>query len=158
MAAFVAALIASSLYSLTVMLSLTDGVLPADAMPPLYRQNPALMALVGIGFYSVFFFLFIRKAHGFLQARGKDRMRSYALAGVFVPMAFVLMLLALMGPFAVMVVLPWVVPSVLGMVCYHRLAGFEPLALPSDIEVADPRTMLAADHVRRRVRRVVSVN
>jgi hypothetical protein len=155
MAAFVAALIASSLYSLTVMFSLGDGMLPAEAMPPLYRENPALMALVGIGVYSLFFYLFIRKAHGFLQARGKDRMRSYALAGVFVPMGFVIMLLALMGPFAVMVVLPWVMPSVLAMVVYHRLAGFEPLALPADIEVADQRTMLAPDHVRRRVRRVI---
>jgi len=158
MAALVAALIASSLYSLTVMFSLGDGMLPADAMPPLYRENPALMALVGIGFYSLFFYLFIRKAHGFLQARGKDSMRSYALAGVFVPLGFVLMLLALMGPFAVMVVLPWVLPSVLAMIVYHRLAGFEPLALPVDIEVGDPRTMLAADHVRRRVRRVIPVN
>ena len=62
-----------------------------------------------------------------------------------------------MGPFGVMVVLPWVLPSVVAMVSYYRLAGFEPLALPSDIEVSDPRTMLAADHVRRRVRRVVPI-
>ena len=158
MAAWVAAFIASSLYSLTVMFSLTDGVLPAEAMPPLYHENPALMALVGIGFYSLFFYLFVRKAHGFLQARGKDRMRAYALAGVVVPMGFALTLLALMGPFAIMVVLPWVLPSVLAMAVYHRLAGFEPLALPVDIEVSDPRTMLAADHVRRRVRRVVPVS
>ena len=158
MAAWVAAFIASSLYSLTVMFSLGDGLLPPDAMPPLYHENPALMALVGIGVYSLFFYLFVRKAHGFLQARGKDQMRSYALAGVFVPMGLALMLLALMGPFAIMVVLPWVLPSVLAMVTYHRLAGFEPLALPSDIEVRDPRNLLAADHVRRRVRRVVPVN
>ena len=158
MAAWVAAFIASSLYSLTVMFSLTDGLLPPDAMPPLYHENPALMALVGIAVYSVFFYFFVRKAHGFLQARGKDQMRSYALAGIFVPLGFALMLLALMGPFGIMVVLPWVLPSVLAMVTYHRLAGFEPLALPSDIEVRDPRTLLAADHVRRRVRRVVPVN
>jgi hypothetical protein len=158
MAAFVAALVASSLYSLTVMFSLSDGLLPPEAMPPLYRENPALMALVGIGFYSLFFYLFIRKAHGFLQARGKDQMRSYALAGVVVPMGFALMLLALMGPFGIMIVLPWIVPSIVAMISYHRLAGFEPLALPSDIEVADPRAMISADHIRRRVRRVIPVS
>ena len=157
MAAFVAALIGSSLYSLTVMFSLSDGLLPREALPPLYRENPALMALVAIGFYSVFFLVFIRKAHAFLQARGKDSIRSYALAGLFVPMGFALMLLALMGPFGIMMVLPWVLPSAGAMATYHRLAGFEPLALPDDIEVRDPRTMLPADHVRRRVRRVIPV-
>ena len=157
-AAFIAALIGSSLYALTVMFSLSDGVLPSDALPPLYRENPALLALVAIGFYSVFFFVFVRKAHSYLQARGKDKVRSYALAGVVVPMGFALMLLALMGPFGVIIVLPWLLPSVVAMVAYHRLAGFEPLALPSDIEVADPRTMLPADHVRRRVRRVIPVS
>ncbi len=156
MAALLAALIGSAIYSLTVMFSLGDGMLPPGALPPLYRENPALMALVGIGFYTLFFYLFIRKSHGFLQSRGKDRMRSYALAGLFVPMGFALMLLALMGPFGIMVVLPWVLPSVVAMASYHRLAGFEPLDLPQDIEVRDPRTMLPADHVRRRVRRVIS--
>ena len=158
MAAFVAALVGSSLYSLTVMFSLSDGLLPAEAMPPLYRENPALMALVAIGFYTFFFFVFIRKAHSYLQARGKDQMRSYALAGVFVPMGFAMMLLALMGPFGIIVVLPWVLPAVVAMASYHRHAGFEPLALPGDIEVSDQRTMLPADHVRRRVRRVIPVN
>ena len=85
-------------------------------------------------------------------------MLSYALAGVVVPLGFALMLLALMGPFGVMVVLPWVLPSVVAMSVYHRLAGFEPLALPQDIEVRDPRNMLPADHVRRRVKRAVPVS
>src|SRR5918993_104401 len=62
---------------------------------------------------------------------------------------------ALAGSFGVMVILPWIVPSVIAMITYHRVAGFEPLALPSDIEVRDRRTMLPANHVRRRVRRVV---
>jgi fatty acid desaturase len=158
MAALVAALVGSSLYTLTVMFSLSDGLLPAEAMPPLYRENPAMMAMVGICFYTLFFFAFVRRAHSFLQSRGKDKILSYALAGVFVPMGFAMMLLALMGPFGVMVVLPWVLPAVVAMVSYHRHAGFEPLFLPSDIEVSDQRTMLPADHVRRRVRRVIPVN
>jgi fatty acid desaturase len=158
MAAVVAAFVGSAIYALTVMFSLTDGLLPDDAMPPLYHDNPALMALMAIGFYAIFFYVFIRKAHAFLQARGKDKMLSYALAGVFVPMGFAAMLLALMGPFGIMVVLPWVVPSVVAMVSYHRHAGFEPLALPRDIEVGDPRTMLPADHIRRRVERIIPVD
>ena len=140
------------------MFSLTDGVLPPEALPPLFHANPAMMALVAIAFYTLPFLLFVNRAHSFLQARGKDQMLSYALAGVAVPLGFSLMLLALMGPFGVMVVLPWVLPSVVAMTVYHRLAGFEPLALPQDIEVRDRRTMLPADHVRRRVRRAVPVN
>lgn len=158
MAALVGAVTGSALYSLTVMFSLSDGLLPPEALPPLYHANPAMMALVAIAFYTLFFLLFVNKAHAFLQARGKDRMLSYALAGVVVPLGFALMLVALMGPFGVMIVLPWVLPSVVAMTVYHRLAGFEPLALPQDIEVKDPRTMLPADHIRRRVRRAVPVN
>ena len=158
MAALVGAAIAATLYSLTVMFSLSDGLLPPEALPPLFHANPAMMALVAAAFYTLPFLLFVNKAHAFLQARGKDRLLSYALAGVFVPLGFALMLVALMGPFGVMIVLPWVLPSVVAMSVYHRLAGFEPLALPQDIEVKDPRTMLPADHVRRRVRRAVPVN
>lgn len=157
MSALLAAIIGSSLYALTVMFSLTDGMLPKEALPPIYDQNPALVALLGIAFYTLFFYVFIRKSHAFLQARGKHRLMSYALAGIVVPAAFAVTLLALMGPFAIMVVLPWVLPSVVAMSSYHRLAGFEPLALPDDIEVRDPRTMVGADHVRRRVRRVIPV-
>ena len=158
MAALVGAAAGSTLYSVTVMFSLSDGLLPPEAMPPLFHANPAMMTLVGIVFYTLPFLLFVNRAHAFLQARGKDRLLSYALAGVVVPLGFSLMLLALMGPFGMMVVLPWVLPSVVAMSVYHRLAGFEPLALPQDIEVRDPRTMLPADHVRRRVRRAVPVN
>ena len=155
MAAFLAALVGSALYSLTVMFSLSDGMLPAGALPPMARTNPALMALVGTGFYSIFFFVFVRKAHAYLQSRGKDGVKPYALAGLVVPLGFALALTALMGPFGIMIVLPWVLPSVVAMISYHQLAGFEPLALPDDIEVSDPRTLVGADHIRRRVRRVI---
>jgi hypothetical protein len=129
--------------------------LPADAMPPLSRANPILFAIYGIIGVSVLFYIFISRSHSFLQRRGKDSLKSYALAGVVVPLGFALALLALMGPFGPLIVLPWILPSVLAMATYHRIAGFEPLDLPDDIEVSDPRTMLPADHVRRRVRRVV---
>jgi hypothetical protein len=158
MAAWIAALIGAALFSLVTMFSLNDGILPADVLPPLIRTNPALAALMAIGVYSIPFLFFIRKSHDFLQARGKDGIKSYALAGVFVPLGFCTMLLALMGPFAVMIVLPWFLPSVVAMTAYHRLAGFEPLSLPGDIEVSDRRTLLPADHVRRRMRRVIATD
>ena len=62
-------------------------------MPPLYHENPALMPSSHRRLYNPFY-LFIRKAHGFLQSRGKASMRSYALAGVAVPLGFAMMLLA----------------------------------------------------------------
>jgi hypothetical protein len=154
-AALVAALAGSAVYSIVTTLTLYDGALPMDALPPVFRNNPALGMLLASAVFTLPFFVFVRKSHDFLQARGKDGIKSYALAGLFVPLGFGLMLLALMGPFGVMVILPWIVPSVIAMITYHRVAGFEPLALPSDIEVRDRRTMLPANHVRRRVRRVV---
>ena len=155
MAAWVAALIGASIIGVATLFSLTDGQLPADVLPPLFRTNPAMAGLVGIAFWTVPFLFFVRKSHDFLQSRGKDRIKSYALAGVFVPLGLSSMLLVLMGPFALLIVLPWIFPSVIAMVVYHRLAGVEPLALPADIEVSDPRTLIPADHVRRRVRRVI---
>ena len=71
------------------------------------------------------------------------------------PGLFFLGLFALLGPFAIMVVLPWILPSMAAIAVYHRLAGFEPLSLPDDIEVNDRRTLIAADHPRRQTRRIV---
>ena len=62
MAALVGAAAGSTLYSLAVMFSLSDGLLPAEAMPPLYHANPAMMALVGIAFYTLPFLLFVNRA------------------------------------------------------------------------------------------------
>ncbi|WP_156313617.1 hypothetical protein [Erythrobacter sp. SG61-1L] len=154
-AALIAAFTGSALYVFITLISLTDGVLPAGALPPLFTQSPILAALFGICGTAAPFYVFIRRSHAFLQKRGKDSLKSYALAGIFVPLGFALALLALMGPFGIILVLPWILPSVAAMATYHRLAGFEPLDLPGDIEVRDPRAMLPADHIRRRVRRVV---
>lgn len=154
-AALLAALSGATLYVFITLIGLSDGQLPASALPPLFTTNPILAAIYGICGISVLFYVFIHRSHAFLQRRGKDGLRSYALAGVLVPLGFAIGLFALMGPFAIVIVLPWILPSVVAMAAYHRLAGFEPLDLPDDIEVRDPRAMLPADHIRRRVRRVV---
>jgi hypothetical protein len=155
MAGLWAALAGSSLYSVTVMFSFSDNLLPAGAMPPLYRNNPMLAVIGAACVYTPLFYLFVMKSHSFLQARQKDSMKSYVLAGLFVPLGFALAFTALMGPFGILMVLPWILPSCVAMIAYYRLAGFEPLALPGDIEVSDPRALLPADHVRRRARRIV---
>jgi len=155
MAALIAAFAGSALFVMTSIISMTDGVLPPGAMPPVLRTNPILGALYGMIGVAIPFYIFVRRSHAFLQARGKDSVKSYLLAGVFVPMGFALAFTALMGPFGIFMVLPWVLPSIAAMIVYHRLAGYEPLALPADIEVSDARTMLPADHIRRRVQRVI---
>lgn len=46
-------------------------------------------------------------------------------------------------------------PCVAGLTFYRYLAGLEPKALPEDIEVRDRRTLIGADHARRRYNRIV---
>jgi hypothetical protein len=113
------------------------------------------MFLSGIFVMTLPFYIFVRKAHAFLQARGKSELKSYLKAGLFVPGLFFLGFFALLGPFAIMFVLPWILPSMIAIGVYHRLAGFEPLSLPGDIEVSDRRTLIGADHPRRQMRRIV---
>jgi hypothetical protein len=38
---------------------------------------------------------------------------------------------------------------------YRRLAGLEPVGLPDDVLVRDPRALVAADHPARRYHRVI---
>lgn len=154
-ATLIAAVAGATLYGFISLVALSDGQLPASALPPVFRINPILGAIYGIVGTSVLFYIFIGRSHAFLQRRGKDGLKSYALAGIYVPLGFAAALLALMGPFGSLYVLPWVLPSVLAMATYHRIAGFEPLDLPDDIEVGDPRALVPADHVRRHVRRIV---
>jgi hypothetical protein len=154
-AGLIAAFAGSALFVFITLVGLSDGVLPAGAAPPLARQNPILFALYGICGCAIPFYIFVRRSHAFLQKRGKSEIKSYVLAGVFVPLGFAVAYIALLGPLGFLFVLPWVLPSIVTMITYHRIAGLEPLDLPDDIEVHDPRAMLPADHVRRRVRRIV---
>ena len=155
MAAVIASLAGGAVFVFIQLVGLSDGLLPREATPPLFSQNPILFALYGICGCAVFFYVFVMRSHAFLQRRAKTELKSYALAGVFVPAGFAMAYIALMGPLGFIFVLPWVLPAVAAMIAYHRLAGFEPLDIPDDIEVRDPRAMLPADHIRRRVRRVV---
>lgn len=158
MAGIVAALAGGALYVVIHLFLIGGDGLPPGIAPPSFRNNPILFALYGIAGCGVLFYIFVHRAHAFLQRRGKADLKSYVLAGVFVPAGFALAFIGLMGPLGFIFVLPWLFPSVAAMATYHRLAGMEPLDLPDDIEVRDARTLLPADHVRRRTRRFVSVH
>lgn len=156
MAALIAAVIGSTLYIFMQALAEShDNFLSGVISPKVFGSMPTLF-LTGIFAFVLPFYIFVRKAHSFLQARGKSQLKSYVMAGLIVPGLFFLGLLALLGPFALMFVLPWIFPSMVVMGVYHRLAGMEPLSLPDDIEVSDRRTLIAANHPRRQMRRIVS--
>lgn len=155
MAALIAAVIGSALYMLTQALAESQDHFLAGMVSPKAFGSMPTMFLSGIFAFILPFYIFVRKAHAFLQARGKSELKSYILAGVVVPGLFFLAFLALLGPFALLFVLPWILPSMVAIGVYHRLAGMEPLSLPDDIEVRDRRTLIAADHPRRQMRRVV---
>src|SRR3982751_604770 len=155
MAALIAAATGSALFIATEALGEMYSPFLSTMISPKAFGSPATFFLSGIVSLTLPFYIFVKKSHAFLQARGKAELKSYIKAGLFVPGLFLLGLFALLGPFAVMVVIPWILPSMAAIAVYHRLAGFEPLALPDDIEVKDRRTLIAANHPRRQTRRIV---
>lgn len=155
MAALIAATIGSTLYIFMQALAESQDHFLAGMVSPKAFGSMPTMFLSGIFVFVLPFYIFVKKAHAFLQARGKSDLKSYILAGLVVPGLFFLGFLALLGPFALLFVLPWILPSMAAIGVYHRLAGMEPLSLPEDIEVSDRRTLIAADHPRRQMRRIV---
>jgi hypothetical protein len=155
MAALIAAVIGSTLYMFMQAVAESQTHFLAGMVSPKAFGSMPTMFLSGIFAFVLPFYIFVRKAHAFLQARGKSALSSYIKAGLVVPGLFFLGFLALMGPFALLFVLPWILPSMAAMGVYYRIAGMEPLALPDDIEVRDRRTLIGADHPRRHMRRVV---
>lgn len=155
MAALIAATIGSTLYMFMQALAESQDHFLAGMVSPKAFGSMPTMFLTGIFVFVLPFYIFVKKAHAFLQARGKSELKSYLLAGLVVPGLFFLGFLALLGPFALLFILPWILPSMAAIAVYHRLAGMEPLSLPEDIEVSDRRTLLAADHPRRQMRRIV---
>ncbi len=89
--------------------------------------------------------------HKLLVSRKRADMLSYVVAGGALPLGLGL----LMFGFGLLLTHWLILPLAVAMGVYHRLAGVEPAALPEDIEVSDPRTLIGENHVRRRMRRVV---
>lgn len=120
------------------------------------RFAPADGMLAGTLLLLLPYVLFVRGAHAVLRASGRTGTLAYALAGLFAPLAIGMLLsLAGLGVVGPMLGFQFVLPSALAMIVYRSLAGLEPRALPADVEVADPRALVGADHPRRRAARVI---
>lgn len=95
--------------------------------------------------------LIILAGHLGLRAFGRSGYADYVLAGLAMPPVIGLVLL-----FMLPLGLQLAIPFALAMMLYRKLAGLEPLAVREDIEVTDRRSLVAADHARRRFARVIS--
>lgn len=156
MAAIIAALIGSAIFVFMQAIAEANDPFLSEIVSEERFGGMASLALAGIISATIPFYIFVKKTHAFLQARGKSELRSYLKAALVIPALLAMALFALMGPFALVVVLPWILPSLAAIAVYFRLAGFEPLSLPEDIEVSDRRTLIAANHPRRQMHRIVS--
>lgn len=120
------------------------------------RFAPGDGMLAGILLLTLPYALFVRGAHAALKAGGRTGTLVYALAGLLTPLAIGMLLsLAGFGVVGPMLGFQFVLPSALAMIVYRSLAGLEPRTLPADVEVADPRALVGADHPRRQAARVI---
>jgi hypothetical protein len=95
--------------------------------------------------------LIILAGHLGLRAFGRSGYADYGLAGLAMPPVIGLVLI-----FMLPLGLQLAIPFAMSMLLYRKLAGLEPLAVRDDIEVTDRRSLVAADHARRRFARVIS--
>lgn len=95
--------------------------------------------------------LIVLLGHLGLRALGRSAYTDYALAGFALPPIIGLALI-----FMLPLGLQLAIPFAMAMMLYRKLAGLEPLAVKEDIEVTDRRSLVAADHARRRFARVIS--
>ncbi|RYF24119.1 MAG: hypothetical protein EOO77_00735 [Oxalobacteraceae bacterium] len=142
------------------------GTLAARAQPyasPLTEfmahNGAGLTILQGVLGMAIPIGVLLAMTHAYLRARGKYSYHDYALAGLIGPGIFsVLMAMTGMSWFALIYLLQFLAPSLLGMLVYRRLAGLEPAPLPDDIEVSDRRTLVGEDHARRRMARIIDTS
>ena len=88
--------------------------------------------------------------HKFCQSRGWTQSHYYLVVGLAAPVIIGLCMFVV----GLVLTVRLILPLGLAMVVYRQLAGLEPLSLPEDIEVSDRRTLIGADHARRRYSRV----
>ncbi|MGE3747896.1 MAG: hypothetical protein AB7G25_19595 [Sphingomonadaceae bacterium] len=158
MAALIAALVGSSVHTLTSMTGLILDPLPAGAYPPSFHSpgGAAVLGIIGIGIPYLIFVLIARS--GLARAR-KTSMAAFIFTGLLTPLVFGAMFTVLgMGPLGFMFTVQFIIPSAAAMAAYRSLAGLEPWALPDDIEVSDRRTLVSEDHVRRKVARIIDMS
>jgi len=117
-------------------------------------RNPVLLVGLGIVGLTIMYGAFIKLVASILRKFDKTSLGWFAFAGMLAPWIFGLPL----GPAGWLMALSAFVPFGFAMTVFHILAGFEPKALPDDIQVSDRRTLVGADHVRRRMARVIDTS
>ena len=157
-AALIAAILGSSVHTLTSYFGLIVDPLPAGALPPTFA-SPGRAAALGIIGIAVPYLIFVLVARGALARCRKTSMTAFVVTGLVTPLCFGFMFAVLgMGPLAFIMIGQFIIPSAVAMATYRSVAGLEPLALPDDVEVTDRRTLIPENHVRRRVSRVIDVS
>lgn len=131
---------------------------PADMLGPFLRR-PAFVFVAGTIALSIPYFAFVVLAATFLRARNKQKMSSHISIGFLTPILIGIAFGVVgMGPAGLLVSAAFIVPSAIAMGVFRKVAGLEPVSLPDDIEVTDRTALVPADHVRRRVVRVIDVS
>lgn len=152
----IAALLAGGAFVLATTLSAWTDPYQSPLSEFMARNGPGRTILQGVLGTAIPIMILLGLTHGFLRARGKHSYRDYALAGLVGPVVFsVLIAMTGVSWLAFLYLLQFLAPSLIAMLAYRRLAGLEPAPLPDDIEVSDRRTLVGADHVRRRMVRVI---
>jgi hypothetical protein len=109
--------------------------------------NLGAKAVLGLIALPVFIYI----GHLVARSRGHTSYASYALYGALVPLGVGLLMFVI----GVVMMAAYAIPTAIAMLFYRYLAGLEPKALPEDVEVRDRRTLVGANHPRRRYSRIV---
>jgi hypothetical protein len=129
---------------------------PIVQLPDFAVLGDAVVSVLGSGLLMSLILLIpvtliILVGHLGLRAFGRSGYADYGLAGFAMPPIIGLALI-----FMLPLGLQLAIPFAMTMMLYRKLAGLEPLAVREDIEVTDRRSLVAADHARRRFARVIS--
>lgn len=155
----IAALLASGCF----VLASTLGTVLAPATSPLaglmHANGVGLTVLQGIIGCALPIAVLLRLTHAWMRARGRHSYRDYAMGALIGPGLFCVMTAMTGLSFLVLAYLvQFLAPSLVATLTYRKLAGLEPAPLPDDIEVRDRRTLVAANHPRRRMARVIDAS
>lgn len=122
-----------------------DYSVMTDALASIMQSGLMMSALLAIPVS-----LLIYALHLILRAFRKSSFLHYGLAGLAMPIIVGAVFIV-----ALPVGIRLAIPFAIAMLLYRRLAGLEPLALPDDMLVSDRRTLISAEHARRRFARVI---
>ena len=160
-AVFIASLVGGGIFSLVnsllfVAVEMLMGRSMGTAFSNTYFDNAASAhGLLGYAAYGLLLGLILLPlpvylCHKFCQSRGWTKSHYYLVVGLAAPVIIGLCMFVV----GLILTVRLIVPLGLAMITYRQMAGLEPLSLPEDIEVNDRRTLIGANHPRRRYSRV----